>query len=320
MGLKSAIFFYEELATLVDSGVNIIDALQTMAGYLKGREKSVAEALKNDLSRGIPLESALARFPVLFPVWQVNIIKYSEAGGTLKTGLRKIVDYLRADYAIRHKLIVGLAYPILLFNLAIFLLPVPALVQKGAGVYLFEVGKIFIPVYLALFAVYGVKKSIAVVLPYQYDAVVLYFPFVGRFVKSLHLVKFVSVLQCLCAAGVNVVSGWEIALESCDNRALAAILSTGLPLIRHGATLQEAFTATRIFPAKTLSLIAVGEKSGSIDIVLGRIVAYATQENETVISLLLTVIPVLIYLAVAGYIGFRIIAFYSEYFSKIIPN
>jgi len=317
MGLKSTIFFYEELATLVDSGVTIIEAFQSMSSYMKGKEKQIALALQRDLSRGVTLEAALAKFPLIFPVWQINIIKYSEASGTLKRGLHKIIEYLRADYLIRHKLIIGLAYPVLLFNLAIFLLPVPVLVQKGAAIYLLEVGKIFIPVYLVLFMVYGVKKALELIFPYQCDFFVFYFPFVGSFIKSLHLVKFISVLQCLCAAGVNIVTGWKIAALGCENRVLSSILLKSLPLIQNGATLREAFIATHVFSAKALTLLSAGEKSGSIDSALNRIAVYANQENETAINLLLTVIPVVIYLAVAGYVGFRVVSFYSEYFSKI---
>jgi len=318
ISIKPTLIFYDELADLINSGISVIEAMQTIAECVRNPHvKKQAAAIKSDLSRGATLSEALSKFPASFASWQINIIKYSEASGTLKKGLGKIVEALKADYAIRRKLLVGLAYPVLLFHLAVFLLPLSVLIKGSLTAYLAQVGMVIVSAYLVLFVAYGLKRAVASLFFRQYCALVLYFPFWGRFIKSLHLARFVSVLECLCAAGVNISQGWKIAAESCDNLILADILLKGLPVVNQGGTLHAAFAATRVFPAKTLSLVAIGEKGGTIDVVLGRIALYAQQENETVVNMLLTVIPVVIYLLVAGYIGYRVIAFYSEYFSKI---
>jgi type IV pilus assembly protein PilC len=318
ISIKPTLIFYEELADLINSGITVIEAMQTIEQSVRNaRVKARAVAIKRDLMHGLTLSEALVKFPDAFAIWQINIIKYSETSGTLKKGLFKIVENLKADYAIRRKLLVGLAYPVLLFHLAIFLLPVSALLQKGAGAYLSQVGMIIVPVYLCLFAAYGLKRLIASAFVRPYCALVLCVPFWGKFVRSLHLARFTGVLECLCGAGVNIAQGWRIAAESCDNVVLSNILLKGLPVLNQGGTLHAAFAATKVFSAKTLSLVAIGEKSGSLESTLGRIVVYAQQENETVVNLLLTVAPVLIYVVVAGYIGYRVISFYSDYFAKI---
>ena len=318
ISIKPTLIFYEELADLINSGISVVEVMQTIEQSARNaRVKEQAAAIKHDLMRGSTLSEALAKFPAVFSAWQVNIVKYSETSGTLKKGLLKIVEHLKADYAIRRKLLVGLAYPVLLFHLAIFLLPVAALLKDGAAAYLSQVGMIIVPVYLCLLAAYGLKRLIVSIFVRQYCTFVLYFPFWGRFVKSLHLARFTGVLECLCGAGVNIAQGWKIAAQSCDNVVLADILLKGLPVVTQGGTLHAAFAATKVFPAKTLSLVAIGEKGGSLDVMLGRIATYSQQENETVVNLLLTVIPVLIYVLVAGYIGYRVISFYTEYFNKI---
>jgi len=318
ISIKPTLIFYEELADLINSGITVIEAMQAIEQSARNhRVKEQAAAIKNDLMNGATLSDAMAKFPAAFAAWQVNIVKYSEASGTLKKGMFKIVENLKADYAIRRKLLVGLAYPVLLFHLAIFLLPISALLQKGAGAYLSQVGMIIVPVYLCLFAAYGLKRLLASVFIRQYCALVLYFPFWGRFVKSIHLARFTGVLECLCGAGVNITQGWKIAAESCDNAVLSDILLKGLAVVNQGGTLHAAFAVTKVFSAKTLSLVAIGEKGGSLESTLGRIVVYAQAENETVVNLLLTVVPVLIYVLVAAYIGYRVISFYSDYFSKI---
>ena len=317
--MKSTLVFFEELSTLINSGTGVVEAVRTMADYLHDpRLRQTVASIKNELSRGNSLSGALARFPMLFPEWQINIIKYSEAGGILKDGLEKVLVQLRNDLAIKRTLLIGLAYPVLLFHIAVVLLPIASCINSGFCSYFTQVVMVLLPVYGVAFGLYGIKKALQIFLTYQHDIAAVYFPLLGRFFKSLCLARFIGVLQALCAAGVDIITGWRIAADSCGNIYLRDLLMQGMPLIKKGGSLSEAFFAAGVFPRKTLSMIAVGEKSGAIDVVLGRIATYAKQERETAVALFLTIVPVVVYIAVAVYIGYRVVSFYSGYFTKIL--
>jgi type II secretory pathway component PulF len=322
-GLKSSLVFYEELSTLIASGTNVVEAFNVMSEFLHDTEfKKVALGIKARLAQGNSLAAAMADFSQCFPAWQRNIVKYGELSGTMKTAVANIAEQLRKEYQMRRKLVMGLAYPVLLLHLAIFLLPIASCAGAGGGMhaYLPQVFKVIVPLYLFIFAAFFIKNILARVFSYQYDFFIVSFPFTGRLVKAVSLAKFVGVLQCLCAAGVNVIEGWSIAAASCENLFMKGILLRGAGVVKSGGTLGAAFSATGAFDGKTLSLIAIGEKAGTIDAVLGRVAFYAHQENETAMNLILMIIPVFIYVAVAAYIGWKVIAFYSDYFAKAIPS
>ncbi len=321
MSLGFSLFFYDELSTLINSGVSVQEALQIMVQHTRNvRVQAVAVAVKGDIIQGKTLSEALAGFDTVFASWQVNIVKYSETSGTLKAGLLKIVTILRADADIRRKLIFGLTYPVILLHLAILLLPLASTAGRFGWPYISQVFMVLIPLYAILLAAYGIRTLLTMFFIEQYSAVILWIPIWGRFVKSLHLTRFLGVLSCLCGAGVNIVQGWKVAAGSCDNVTVATRLLNGLAPIGRGGTLSEAFSATRLFPAKTVSIVTIGEKSGSIDAVLARLEVYAEQENEKALNLFLTAVPIVVYLAVSAYIGQRVIAFYTDYFAKLLPS
>ena len=117
---------------------------------------------------------------------------------------------------------------------------------------------------------------------------------------------------------MDITQGYRIAAASCDNEIIKNSLLKGLPLIKEGKSLKDAFIISGMFSHKILSMIAVGEESGSIEAILEKISLYSEKETGLIIGIVLTVIPVFVYLAVAGYIAYRIISFYSNYFSQIL--
>ncbi len=143
--------FYRQLATLVSSGVSVIEAMDILSTRMgNNRLKSVVLAVKQYLLEGNSLSDAFAVFPGIFPVWQVNLIKYSETGGRITEGLTRLADHLERDYTLQQNIIVGLAYPVLLLHAAVFLLPLVN-IACGIGAYIAGVLKLIIPLYGFIF-------------------------------------------------------------------------------------------------------------------------------------------------------------------------
>ncbi|MCX5707915.1 MAG: type II secretion system F family protein [Candidatus Omnitrophica bacterium] len=90
--------------------------------------------------------------------------------------------------------------------------------------------------------------------------------------------------------------------------------------MQEGQGLSQAFIRARVFPASMLGLIGSAEKSGSIVQTLNTIASYSEKENETSIAVLTRIIPVLVYLLIAGFIGLRVVSFYLGYFNQIFTG
>lgn len=322
LNTRMLMLFYRELSQLVSSGVTIIEAIDIISkqgGY--SQLNQVLDGIKEDLASGSSLGEAFLGYPDVFPLLHANMIKYSETSGRLGQGIASLADYLEKEYAMQQSLIVGLAYPVFLLHMAMFLLPLVNAFGCNSGGYLRGFLGIFIPVYGLVFLVYlalrmrkykGFKTGL--------DGFILGMPIFGNIVRQFALARFVRALQVLSASGVGIISGWQMAAESCGNDLVRSSLLSGLPLLQEGQSLSKAFIQARVFPASMLGLISSAEKSGSIVQTLNTIATYSEKENETSIAVLTRIIPVLVYLLIAGFIGFRIISFYLGYFNQIFST
>jgi type IV pilus assembly protein PilC len=316
---RMLMFFYRELAQLVSSGITIIEAMDIISRQGSyARINAELSKIRQDLESGSSLGEAVSCFPGIFPSLHANMIKYSETSGRLAQGITGLADYLEKEYAMQQTLIMGLAYPVFILHLAMFLLPVVNALGCNSGGYLRGFLGIFVPVYGLVFLVYlalrmrkneGVKSGM--------DRFILGIPVIGKIVRQLALARFVRALQVLSASGVGIIGGWKLACESCGNKFIEESLLSGLFLLQEGQSLSKAFIRAGVFPANMLGLISSAEKSGSIVQTLNTIANYAEKENETAIAVLTRIIPVLVYLLIAGFIGLRIVSFYLGYFSRV---
>ncbi len=320
--IRMLMLFYRELAQLVSSGVTIIEAVNIISkqgGY--SRLNSVLVKIKQDLVTGSSLGEAIFRYPEVFPLLHANMIKYSETSGRLAQGITSLADYLEKEYAIQQTLVVGLAYPVFLLHLAMFLLPIVNAFGCNSGGYLGGFLSIFLPVYGLVFLVYlALRMRQNESFKSGMDGFILGMPVIGNIVRKFALARFVRALQVLSASGVSILSGWKMACESCGNNAVKDSLLSGLPLLQEGQGLSQAFIQARVFPASMLGLISSAEKSGSIVQALNTIAAYSEKENETSIAVMTRIIPVLVYLLIAGFIGLRVVSFYLGYFNQIFTG
>lgn len=316
---RRLMLFYRELAQLTGAGITIIEAMESLHKHGDYPSFSrVIDLIRRKLATGTSLGEAFALFPDVFPAVHANIIKYSESAGRIVQGITDLADYMEKEYAMQQNLIVGLAYPVILLHVAMFLLPVINAVGCKKGGYIAGFLGIFIPVYGGIFLSYLVfSGGKSERLKTGLDNFILAIPKIGNIARQFALTRFIRALQSLSASGVSIVSGWKMAAEGCGNSALRDSILTALPLLESGKSLSQAFIHTCVFPANMISLIATAEKSGTIVSVLSTIANYTEKENNTAIAVLNGIIPVLLYLLITGFIALRIISFYTGYFNNI---
>lgn len=316
---KNLAVFYRQLAELLSSGINVIEGMNILASHgAHGRLKSISWNIRQDLSQGVSLGDAFAKYPDMFAEWHVSIIRYSETSGRLAEGLSRMADYLEKDYATLQSIVVGLAYPVALLHIAIFLLPLVKAVTCGPGAYILGLLGLIIPIYGGLFLAYGAYRFFnSAQLKAGWDSFILSIPMIGNILRRIALSKFIRALQCLSASGVPITNSWKIAAVASGNEFIKLAVLRGLPSIEEGQELTQAFSAAQVFPPQMIGMIAAAAKSGSIVQILNTIATYCEKETETAVAVLTGVLPVIVYLLVAGFIGFRIVSFYLGYFSRI---
>lgn len=139
--------FYRQLATLVGSGVSVIEAIDILSTHMGSRRfKSIVLAIKQYLLEGNSLSDAFAVFPGVFPAWQISLIKYSETDGRITEGLTRLADHLEKNYHMQQNIIAGLVYPVVLLHAAIFLFPLVN-ITCGISAYTSGVLRLIIPLF-----------------------------------------------------------------------------------------------------------------------------------------------------------------------------
>ncbi len=312
--------FYHQFATLINAGVSITPALRSLwesTGHIQF--KNIIYGLRSEIEKGGSLTEAMKLYPHVFSTLQLSIIEIGEKTGKLGECLARIGDNLDRNYKIQTKLITGFLYPVFLIHAAIFLPAVPTLFLGSLSAFLRTIAMGIIPLYgLALLVLlivkfsnrnYGLKRF------FQYTFG--YVPIIGPLIKRLAIARFMWNLSALHSAGENMVRAVTLSAQGCGSIPTSNAIFQVLPDIERGGSLTSAFKKVRFFPSMVIEMLSAGEQSGKIDEMLNKIAEYYEEESDAVVKRITIMLPVLVYLAVAFYIGYIVIHFYLGYLGQI---
>ncbi|MFH1771560.1 MAG: type II secretion system F family protein [Candidatus Omnitrophota bacterium] len=319
---RRLMYFYSQLAAMIESGMDILSSVNILIKHTKHNFfRVILVKIKQHLSKGETLGKTLSFFPDLFTPWQVSVVSYSEKSGKLAEGLNRIVGYFEKRQKIINNIFIALAYPAFISQIAIFLIPLPRLIEKGRIDYLYGVLKAAIPLYLILFIFVVIAKLIkSPGIRRFYDSFVLDVPFFGNLIKRIELTGFIQAQKCLYDSGAPMVENWKISSAVVGNLILKRSLARGVSVIERGGTLNDAFASAGVFEPEIIGMVATGVESGSIGKMLDKIVNYSESKTDLAMGILLKILPVVFFLAAACSVAYGIISFYAGYFSKIFPQ
>jgi type IV pilus assembly protein PilC len=315
---RSLSLFYRELSTLLSGGMAVVQALGELVGHVGyGSFRDAVWHIQSDVEQGGTLAGAFAKFPRFFPEWQVGVIGAGERSGTLVDSLKMIADQLEKNYSDMLKLAVGLSYPLFMFVISLLALPfmnIGSCPAKGcaAGFY-----KTVLLVVAACAGGYFLWRKAGPREGYLLQAAVLRVPVFGGLVRQLAVTRFVRALKSLSSSGAPIITAWKVAAGASGNEAIRKSLLEAMKPLEAGGTISEALERAHIFPAYMIGLIVSGEKSGSIVKMLESAASFCEKENDAAIGVLLKIVPVVVYIAVAFFIGFSVISAYSRYFNSM---
>lgn len=318
---RALALFYQEIASLVSSGISIVEAMDILSGHPGFRRfKLIAVKIKGYLDNGMSLTEAFARFPDVFPSWHIYVIEYSEKAGKLSQGFGSLSGYMQRDYSTQLSLVAGLAYPVLLLHVFIFLYPLASILSGTAARYFAQVFRAIILIYGSLALAYIIfrlmdRRELRAV----FHRFILGIPIYGAIMTRMSVARFILALHALCDSGVPIVSGWKMAALASGNEAIRERLLNGVGPIEQGEGLSKAFIRSGICDYSMIGLIKTAEKTGNIVQALNTIYTYCDKEIDTVTKIIARILPVIIYLFIAGFIAFRIISFYFGYFNQALP-
>ena len=301
--------FTRQMATMMKAGVPLVQSFDIVAEGLENEGmRELVTNIKNDVSAGGGLAASLAKHPKYFDDLFCSLIGSGENSGTLEVMLDRVATYKEKTEALRAKIKKAMTYPLAVIVVAIVVtgillvkvVPTFAETFRGFGadlpgftLFVLRISE-FMQAYWFIFLLgvmaAGWSYSQAMLRSKKFrdrvDALSLKLPIIGGIVHDSVVARFARTLSTTFAAGVPLVE----ALESTAGAAGNAIYTKGIYQIRDdvtaGTSLYQSIRATGLFPTMLLQMTSIGEESGSLDEMLGKVAdQYETMVDDAVDNL-----------------------------------
>jgi type IV pilus assembly protein PilC len=329
--------FARQIATMIKSGVPIVQALEIMgSGQKNPKMKSMINAIRVDIESGTSFNEALSKHPVQFDQLFRNLVKAGEAAGVLETVLDTIATYKENIEGLKKKIKKALFYPAMVIAVAIIVssillifvvptfeevfkqfgadLPAPTQIVVGASRFMVSWWWLMLLVVVgAIVALIAFKKR-SVAFSNFLDRLMLKLPVLGQILHNSAIARFARTLAVTFKAGVPLVE----ALESVAGATGSTIYEQAVLRIRDdvsvGYQLNMAMKQVNLFPHMVVQMTAIGEEAGALDTMLFKVADfYETEVNNAVDALSSLIEPfIMIFLGVV--VGGMVIAMYLPIF------
>jgi type IV pilus assembly protein PilC len=293
--------------------------------------------VRKDVEAGLALSDALAQHPEVFSRLYVEMVRAGEIGGMLDKVLLRVADQLENDQDLRRKIRSAMTYPIVVLVLAIlaasfmliFIVPIFARMFEDLGGTLPFPTRVTMAISNTLTSFWGVlvyaAMGAAVYAFFRWKKtesgrkvwgrVSLKIPFkIGTVVQKVALARFARTLGTLSAAGVPILQAIEITATSSGNWVIEKALLESWDAIREGIPLYRPLEAEPVFPPMVTRMIAVGEETGDVDGMLGKIGDFYESEVDAAVNALTSIIEPLMIVVVGGIVGGIVITMYLPMF------
>lgn len=330
--LDDFLLFNQQMAALIHAGLPVLQSIQ----MLRHRSPSaglreVLGDVESRIKSGSALSEAFAAQGETFPKIYIASILAGERSGSLDEILRRYVTYTKAMAAIRRKLRSALTYPIILLCASVILvavlttyvIPQFSSIYENVGTKLPLITEIVIGISSAvrnnlLWLAPAIAGSIFALWSWRktengrrtLDRLILRIPIVGELVRQMTTAQFTRSLATLLAGGINLVEGFQIAMNSITNRELLRTTEPAMPKVREGKPFTESLAEAGWVPELAIDMIGVGERSGSLREMLEEVAGFYDAETEVKLGQLTTFIEPAILITMGGVVVTILLAIY----------
>ena len=340
---KDLAIFTRQFSVMIDAGLPLVQCLDILSQQQQNKYfQQVLAQVRQDVEEGSTLAAAMNRHPKVFDQLYANMVEAGETGGILDLILQRLSTFIEKIVKLKRDVVSALIYPAAVILLAIgaiavimivvipqfqniFLgllgpgepLPLPTRIVIGFSNFLAGWGGLGILVAIVA-AVVGLKiyyktpKGRRVI-----DTILLKVPILGSIFLKIGIARFSRTLSTLLSSGVPILQSLDITARTAGNVRIEEAIINIRGAVEQGKSFVEPLRASEIFPHMVAQMVGIGEQTGALDAMLGKIADFYEQEVDTAIANLLTLMePALIgFLGVT--IGSIVVAMYLPMFSLI---
>ena len=334
---KDVTLFTRQLATMMKSGVPLLQTFDIVGkGHANPAVGKLLLDLKSDIETGSSLSAAFRKYPLYFDALYCNLVGAGEQAGILDTLLDRLASYKEKIQAIKSKIKSALFYPISIIVVAfvivaiIMIFVIPAFKELFAGfgadlpgptLVVMAISGFFVEWWWAIFGSIGFglwfffytwKRSIS--MQATMDRLMLKIPIFGPLVRKATIARWSRTLSTMFSAGVPLVEALDSVAGACGNRVYYDATKKIQSEISTGTSLTVAMQNAEVFPNMVLQMSAIGEESGALDSMLGKVADFFEGEVDDAVEALSSLMEPVIMVVLGVLIGGLVVAMYMPIF------
>jgi len=329
--------FCWQLTTMVEGGIPIIAALETIAEDIDNTQlKQVLDRISEKMQKGETLSDSIAEFPRVFNKLSRAIILAGETGGSLPDALRRVAEYFDNRDKLAKKVKGAMAYPIFVFVFIVlivtfimtFIVPrfqiifdqfggkLPAFTQGFMGFYELLRDNILYLLGFLILATFGcVMISRTRHGHHFFSRITLGVPLLGKIFSQSFIAMFCRTMSTLLGAGVSVLEVFDILTEMTNNNVIKTAIVRTRERIVGGSNVSLSLASAGFFPNMVVKMIQVGEESGSLTRVLDRTASYYERKVDSTITTVMGLLEPIMIVTVGAIVLVVVLALYLPIFS-----
>ncbi len=333
---KDIVVMTRQFATMIDAGLPLVQCLEILYGQQDNRTfKRILKNIKEDVEEGSTFADALKQHPEVFDDLFVNLVAAGEIGGILDIILNRLAAYIEKAAKLKKKVKGAMTYPIVVMVIAvlvvavilIFVIPVfqsmfadfgkalPVPTQVVVAISNFVKGYILymvVGVVVLIFAFrrfYRTERGRAIV-----DNLILKAPVFGMLLRKVAVAKFTRTLGTMISSGVPILDSLDIVAATAGNKTIEGAIRETRQSISEGRTIAEPLADSEVFPSMVVQMISVGEATGALDTMLGKIADFYDDEVDAAVDALTSMLEPFMMVFLGGTIGGLVVSMYLPIF------
>jgi type IV pilus assembly protein PilC len=336
---KHLAIYTRQFSTMVDAGLPIAQCLTILGEQSESKPlRDVTAQIAREVEGGASLADSFRKFPKTFDDLFVNMIQVGESGGVLDVVLQRLSTYIEKAASLKRKVKSAMVYPLTIITVAIlviifmmtFVIPTFAQMFTSLGaelplptrivLWLSNFTRRYVLVIIAAMGafVYAIKRYYATDHgSHVIDAMMLKVPVIGMLVRKVAVARFTRTLGTLISSGVPILEALRITAQSAGNRVVEKAVMQARTAVTAGRTLAEPLRSTPVFPPMVVHMISVGENTGALDQMLGKIADFYDDEVDAAVSALTSLLEPLMIVFLGVVVGGLVVAMYLPIFRMV---
>ena len=334
---KDVTLFTRQLATMMRAGVPLLQSFDIVG---KGHENAAVARLLNDIrtdiETGSSLNQAFRKYPLYFDNLFCNLVSAGEQAGILESLLERLATYKEKILAIKSKIKSALFYPVavlavgFIVTAVIMIFVVPAFksifTSFGADLpaptlFVMAVSDVFVKYWYIIFGCIGGsiyffmqawKRSVK--MQQVMDRILIRAPVFGDLVRKSSIARWTRTLSTMFAAGVPLVEALDSVGGAAGNHVYAEATKKIQADVSTGVSLTTSMQTSGVFPNMVLQMVSIGEESGALDSMLGKVADYFEAEVDDAVDALSSLMEPMIMVVLGTLVGGLVVAMYMPIF------